>query len=46
MLPHNVDDSGADERVFDDEWIKIRGSVSHDSSHNWVPSANRRVIDS
>lgn len=45
MLPHNVDDSSSDQGVFNDERIKVRGRVSNNGSHNWVPATHGRVIN-
>lgn len=45
MLPHNVNDSGSDQRVFDDEWIKVRGRVGNNGTHDWVAGTHGRVIN-
>lgn len=45
MLPHNVNDGGTDEGVFNDEWVQIRCRVGYDSAHNWVSAAHRSIID-
>lgn len=45
MLPHHIDNSSSDEGIFDNEGVKIRCRVSHDRTHDWVPSTNCCVID-
>lgn len=45
VLPHNVNDGGADKGVLDDERIQIWRRVGYDSAHNWVSAAHRSVID-
>lgn len=34
VLPHDVDDSGSDERVFNDEGVQVGGGVLHYGAHN------------
>lgn len=34
VLPHNVNDSSANQRVLDNEWIQIRRRVLHNRSHD------------
>lgn len=34
MFPHDVDDSGSDERVFNDEGVEVGGGVLHYGAHN------------
>lgn len=43
VLPHHINDSGADQRVFNDERVQIRSRVLHDGSHDVDSLAARRI---
>lgn len=42
--PHNVDDSGSDERVLDDARVEVGGSVLYDAAHDVDAVAGGAVI--